>query len=86
MIAPKEARAFDSAGVVIKYLDTHPDDDQQKDVVLLLHGIVASSKAWGDKMCPKFVPDLLQAGFRVLVPDLRGHGLSDKLYSAAAPH
>ena len=77
MINPKDARSFDSAGVVIKYLDT--DDQQpQKDVVLLLHGLIASSKTWGDKL----VPAIVKAGFRVLAVDLRGHGLSGKPYGA----
>lgn len=41
--------------------------------VLLLHGFPDSSYLWRNQ-----VPALVDAGFRVLAPDLRGFGLSDK--------
>jgi pimeloyl-ACP methyl ester carboxylesterase len=41
--------------------------------VVLLHGFPDSSRLWRNQ-----VPALADAGFRVIVPDLRGYGLSDK--------
>jgi len=41
--------------------------------VLLLHGFPDSSSLWRHQ-----VPALVGAGFRVIVPDLRGFGLSDR--------
>lgn len=41
--------------------------------MLLLHGWPDTSALWDD-----MVPDLLEAGFRVIVPDLRGCGQSSK--------
>src|SRR5689334_12222997 len=41
--------------------------------VLLLHGFPDTGRLWRHQ-----VPALADAGFRVLVPDLRGYGRSDK--------
>jgi pimeloyl-ACP methyl ester carboxylesterase len=41
--------------------------------VLLLHGFPDSGRLWRHQ-----VPPLVDAGFRVIVPDLRGYGRSDK--------
>jgi pimeloyl-ACP methyl ester carboxylesterase len=41
--------------------------------VLLLHGFPDSGRLWRHQ-----VPALAEAGFRVIVPDLRGYGRSDK--------
>src|SRR5260370_19785997 len=41
--------------------------------VVLLHGFPDSGRLWRNQ-----VPVLAGAGFRVIVPDLRGYGLSDK--------
>jgi pimeloyl-ACP methyl ester carboxylesterase len=41
--------------------------------VVLLHGFPDSGRVWRHQ-----VPALAQAGFRVIVPDLRGYGRSDK--------
>src|SRR5436305_11832295 len=41
--------------------------------VLLLHGYPDSGRLWRHQ-----VPALADAGFRVIVPDLRGYGRSDK--------
>ncbi|MDP8961931.1 MAG: alpha/beta fold hydrolase [Actinomycetota bacterium] len=41
--------------------------------VLLLHGFPDSSRLWREQ-----VPALTEAGFRVIAPDLRGFGRSDK--------
>ena len=41
--------------------------------VILLHGFPDSGRLWRNQ-----VPALAEAGFQVIVPDLRGYGLSDK--------
>src|SRR5437899_7705798 len=41
--------------------------------VVLLHGFPDSRRLWRNQ-----VPALADAGFRVIVPDLRGYGASDK--------
>jgi pimeloyl-ACP methyl ester carboxylesterase len=41
--------------------------------VVLLHGFPDSGRLWRHQ-----VPALVEAGFRVIVPDLRGYGLSDQ--------
>ncbi|WP_324026737.1 alpha/beta fold hydrolase [Maribacter sp. BPC-D8] len=50
-------------------------DEGSGDVVLLLHGFINSRKSW-DKTALK--KGLLNAGYRVIIPDLRGNGDSDK--------
>ena len=47
--------------------------------VMLLHGFPDSSRLWREQ-----VPDLAAAGFRVIAPDLRGYGRSDKPQHASA--
>lgn len=42
-------------------------------VALLVHGITSDSSGWH-----RFGPDLAARGYRVLAPDLRGHGLSPR--------
>jgi 3-oxoadipate enol-lactonase len=42
--------------------------------VLLLHGISNSGRTWGPQIAP-----LVEAGYRVIVPDHAGHGASSKL-------
>ena len=46
--------------------------ESEAPVVLLLHGFPELGYSWRHQ-----VPVLADAGFRVLVPDLRGFGLSD---------
>jgi pimeloyl-ACP methyl ester carboxylesterase len=41
--------------------------------VVLLHGFPDSGRLWRHQ-----IPALAQAGFKVIVPDLRGYGRSDK--------
>src|ERR1051325_7145839 len=48
-------------------------DEGSGRAVLLLHGFPDSSSLWRHQ-----IPVLLAAGFRVIVPDLRGFGESDK--------
>ena len=47
--------------------------------VVLLHGFPDTGRLWRHQ-----VPALAEAGFKVIVPDLRGHGSSDKPESAEA--
>ena len=47
--------------------------------VILLHGFPDSGRLWRNQ-----VPALADAGFRVIVPDLRGYGRSDKPAAADA--
>jgi pimeloyl-ACP methyl ester carboxylesterase len=42
-------------------------------VAVLIHGITGDSNGWH-----RFGPDLAARGYRVLAPDLRGHGLSPR--------
>lgn len=48
-------------------------DEGEGRPVLLLHGFPDSSQVWRDQ-----VPALLKSGMRVIAPDLRGFGESDK--------
>jgi len=58
----------DSGGVHIEYQVTG-----QGRPVVLLHGFPDSGRLWRNQ-----VPALAEAGFQVIVPDLRGYGRSDK--------
>jgi pimeloyl-ACP methyl ester carboxylesterase len=60
----------DSGGVGIAY-EIHGDDGGRP--VLLLHGFPDTGRCWRNQ-----VPALTNAGYRVIVPDLRGYGASDK--------
>jgi pimeloyl-ACP methyl ester carboxylesterase len=61
----------------MKYLDLHGErvaylDEGSGEVILLLHGIAGSSQTWRSVMRP------LSRKFRVVAPDLLGHGDSAK--------
>ncbi len=60
----------DSAGVRIHVEVTGPEDGPP---VLLLHGFPDSGRLWDRQTSA-----LAEAGYRVIVPDLRGYGRSDK--------
>ena len=60
----------DSSGVGIEYDVTGPDDGRP---VLLLHGFPDSGRLWSAQTAA-----LAAAGHRVIVPDQRGYGRSDK--------
>ena len=48
-------------------------------VVLLVHGLQQDSSNWGPEgLAANLVDPLVADGFRVVTPDLRGHGKSDK--------
>ncbi|HDZ06323.1 hypothetical protein LCGC14_0148490 [marine sediment metagenome] len=63
-----EFESFD--GVHIIYTD-----EGDGEPVLLLHGFINSRKSW-EKTALK--QDLLDSGYRVIIPDMRGNGDSDK--------
>jgi len=64
----------DVDGVWIEY-----DVTGQGPPVVLLHGFPDSGRVWRHQ-----VPALAEAGYRVIVPDLRGYGRSDKPTAVAA--
>ncbi len=57
-----------SPGLTLHYLDENPAGRR---TVLLLHGLGATSGSWRPQ-----VDALAEAGYRILVPDLRGFGCS----------
>jgi pimeloyl-ACP methyl ester carboxylesterase len=70
-LQPK-SRSFDSEGIRIHFRQLGPS---QGEPVISLHGWLSS----GDQLIGSATTILLaDEGFRVIVPDLRGHGQSDK--------
>ncbi|TAQ86071.1 hypothetical protein B7494_g5617 [Chlorociboria aeruginascens] len=69
---PHEYKAND--GATLKYIDTGALslEDWMKDFLILIHGFTGSSAVW-----KRNIPALARK-YRVIVPDLRGHGDSDK--------
>lgn len=67
---PYVARTLDLDGLRVAYIDEGPRD---ADPVLLMHG----EPTWS-YLYRKMIPVLLQAGHRVIAPDLIGFGRSDK--------
>jgi 3-oxoadipate enol-lactonase len=56
------------SGLTIHYSDLNPNGNP---VVLLLHGLGATGESWQMQF-----PALIDAGFRILAPDMRGFGKS----------
>lgn len=69
-ISSQSAKFKSLDGVQIAYTD-----EGKGEAVLLLHGFINSRKSW-DKTALK--QDLIEAGYRVIIPDLRGNGDSGK--------
>jgi pimeloyl-ACP methyl ester carboxylesterase len=70
---------FDSDGVSIAYLDEGARD---ADPIVLVHGFASSiADNW---INPGWVRVLVDAGYRVVALDNRGHGASQKLYTQDA--
>lgn len=65
-----ETQRVDSNGIRINVLTDGPSDGPP---VLLIHGFPETSYEWR-----KQIPALVDAGYRVIVPDTRGYGDSDK--------
>ena len=60
----------------------HYEDEGEGFPVVLLHGIIANYELnW---RAPGIAPALVDAGFRVIGPDARGHGSSEKPHDSAA--
>src|SRR5690554_1954623 len=62
-------RRVDSGGVSLNVADHGPPDGEP---VLMLHGFPDSARLWRNQ-----IPALVEAGYRVIAPDLRGFGRSD---------
>jgi pimeloyl-ACP methyl ester carboxylesterase len=64
-------------GIKLRVFDSSPVEPparrRQRRTVLLLHGFPDSHRAWRNQITP-----LVASGLRVLAPDLRGFGLSDR--------
>lgn len=67
---PAEARHIPVNGLQLHTLIAGPSDGQ---LVVLLHGFPESWYSWRKQIKP-----LVEAGYRVVVPDQRGYNLSDK--------
>ena len=67
---PYEARFFDSPDGRMHYVDEGPRDGKP---VVMLHG----NPTWG-YLYRNFIPPLVDAGYRAIVPDHLGFGRSDK--------
>ncbi len=65
-----ETQRIDSNGIRISVTTDGPSDGTP---VLLIHGFPETSYEWRNQ-----VPALVDAGYRVIVPDTRGYGESDK--------
>jgi pimeloyl-ACP methyl ester carboxylesterase len=73
-------QAFDSGGVRIAYLD-----EGRGEALVLLHGFsVSATEMWmRAPFAPQPIIPVLADQYRVIAPDLRGHGGSDKLNDPA---
>jgi len=67
---PLEALSLQAQGLRFHAVAAGPEDGP---LVILLHGFPETSYAWRHQVAP-----LAEAGFRVLAPDQRGYGNSDK--------
>ena len=72
--AQAQEKTFDSGGVKVAYLD-----EGKGEAVVLLHGFGVSSEMWVrlPSASAQLLPELAKE-YRVIAPDLRGHGKSDK--------
>ena len=70
MHAAFPTRTIAANGIRLHVIEAGPEDGP---LVLLLHGFPEFWYGWSQQIAP-----LAAAGFRVVVPDQRGYGLSDK--------
>lgn len=56
-------------------------DEGKGKAVLLIHGFISNGSSWNKSLLKK---NLLEKGYRVVVPDLRGNGKSDRPNNAEA--
>ncbi len=67
---------FDSDGVMISYID-----EGKGEPIMLIHGFASNSTVnWRNT---NWIKTLINAGFRIVALDNRGHGQSEKLYDPA---
>ncbi len=70
-----DMQSFSSDGVQIAFID---EGDKARPAVVLIHGFASNTEAnW---IAPGWISYLVDAGFRVISFDNRGHGQSEKLY------
>ena len=50
-------------------------DEGEGEVVLLIHGFISNGNSWNQSVLKT---SLLDQGYRLIIPDLRGNGLSDR--------
>ncbi len=69
----------------IKYFESFDEtkiaysDEGTGEAVLLIHGFISNASSWKNTDLKK---KLLEKGYRVIIPDLRGNGFSDKPQNA----
>lgn len=68
-----EEKSFDSAGTKIVYLD-----EGAGEAVVILHGFTQSATELWSRPAPQSLFATLAKEYRVITPDQRGHGKSDK--------
>jgi pimeloyl-ACP methyl ester carboxylesterase len=85
-IAPPDAgermQFFQSRGARIAYIDVAPTGEDREEPIVLIHGFASNHAVnWGDTL---WIQTLTRDGRRVVAPDNRGHGQSQKLYDPKA--
>lgn len=74
---PMRLLSLGSEQTKIAYFDSQPQDvdaqDSDRETIILLHGLGEHAGYWREN-----VSALIVAGYRVIAPDLAGHGRSDK--------
>ena len=73
MMSASRTRKGIAMTVTVNGLSFHVVDEGSGPPVLLLHGFPDSSALWRHQ-----IPALVDAGHRVIAPDLRGFGASDR--------
>ena len=78
MTTPTLVRQISTNGVNLQVIEAGPVDGP---LVVLLHGFPEPAASWHRQIAA-----LVEAGYRVVAPDQRGYGLSDKPRGVAAYH
>ncbi|MFK8058268.1 MAG: alpha/beta fold hydrolase [Saprospiraceae bacterium] len=72
---PQASKAIDSSFLSFDKTRIAYSDEGEGDPVILIHGFISNASSWDKSALKK---QLLDSGYRVIVPDLRGNGKSDK--------